>query len=245
MAEGNVSVPKNGSSGSDIDLPSDSSLFLQFQERSLREHFRGETKSQAIIRDTPLVSYLNLFSTTVDVLTKNFETPEQHSASVALQIYAVGYWLRTFVDLDEAEGPQDQEENEDEDEGTEDKEKDPKPFSATEDQIIQVVEGLHRITSNQNNVSGLIMDHGDKCYDSFDEDIAKVFGKWAKWGLECTQDLSKEAKQWATETTLKPEEVLQPLARGHVEYWFTQLFEEPVKRAYKIALKAFKTVSRP
>lgn len=100
--------------------------------------------------------------------------------------------------------------------------------------------------SDQTNCTQKLLQHeAGICYDDFDEGVPYDIKLWAQKAIECSQDLlDKEMRLWAQRAVQNPAQVLQPLARGHVIHWFTEIHEDTASRAFKLAWKAFATVRR-
>ena len=206
------------------EIESDTTLLVNFQERSLREFFRGAAVREKL-RTPALFSQLDLFGTTIELLCGTDEhDPIMQEARVGLRGYAAFSWVKHFLDLSEDDIKADQ----------------------TKLQVIAVTESLFSITTNQNNASDIISQHSPVCYDDFAEPLDTVPQKiqeWAERYLACTEfNLQSHTMAWAKKIILNPADVLQPLTRGHVTRWFNQRLKDPAMEAYKLALKAFKTV---
>jgi tetratricopeptide (TPR) repeat protein len=214
------------------DFVPDSSLLLSLQERTLKEHICGAKTPEIGLRTPLFLSHFDIFSTCVEVLCDADEVEENHkqSARLTLQKYATENWFKHFLELFEPE--------------SDDAEAEARinPL-ATEEQIIAVAEGIYRITSNQNDVLKLILQYSDACYDDLRESGPKPVKLWLERALKVTEfKMNQETTTWAQEIILDPSRILQPLTRGHVVHWFSQISDEDVKKAFKSALKAFKTV---
>lgn len=207
----------------------DSALFIKFQERSLRDHIGGAKTEETGLRTPRFTAQVDMFLTCADALCGGDElhAAKQQSALAALQKYAITYWSLHFQELAEAETVAKVEDG----------------FSVSEDQLVLVVEALYRITTNQKDVTDLFFKYPNFVYDQFDSDISDVMASWAGRALQCTQrKLSTEAVQWAKKTVAEPKLVLQPLARGHVLHWMSQVGDTSIMISFQIAMKAYKTV---
>jgi hypothetical protein len=193
----------------------DSALVVTFQERTLTEHISDARVPEAGLRTPRYFGAVELFITLVEVLCSNHE---KQPSLKALENYAATFWLRHFIELGDIEDSA--------------LEKGYPPFTPTEGQVINVVEALCRITSNDNDASLLRV---------------QLMKRWAQKGLDCgSGKLSERSTDWAQATIADPRRVLQPLAKGHIADWYSRTLEEPIYAAFEVAWKAFQTVcSRP
>ncbi|RKK67718.1 hypothetical protein BFJ69_g14243 [Fusarium oxysporum] len=212
----------------------DSSLLVHFQDNTLREYMRAANVPNSTLQTSPLLSHVDIFTTCAEVLCSPEEpgAPEKTEARQILEKYAANYWMAHFKHIiDIATSKKDGLEGE------------TYTISAPDDLVIRVMQCFSIISSNKNDVVKKLLQHETGiCYDDFDEGVPYDIKLWAQKAIECSQDLlDKEIRLWAQRAVQNPAQVLQPLARGHVIHWFTEIHEDTASRAFKLAWKAFAT----
>ncbi|SCO88932.1 uncharacterized protein FRV6_13060 [Fusarium oxysporum] len=216
----------------------DSSLLLHFQENTLRDYMRSANVPNSTLQTSPLLSHVDIFTTCTEVLCspEESEAPGNADARQTLQKYAANYWMAHFKQIiyiatSKTDGDQEQ----------------TYTVSAPDEVVIQVIQGFCSISSNTNDVvkasSNLWRYNARSCYDDFnDKGVSYFIQLWVQKALECSPNLlGEEVRLWARRAVENPAQVLQPLARGHVIHWFTEIHEETASRAFKFAWQAFIT----
>ncbi|KAH7246754.1 hypothetical protein BKA59DRAFT_439422 [Fusarium tricinctum] len=217
----------------DIYQP-DSSLLLHFQENTLREYMRSANVPNSTLQTPPLLSHVDIFTTCAEVLSAPEEpkAPGNADARRILQKYAANYWMAHFKQIIDIATSK-----------TDGVQKQTYTISAPDQVVTRVIQCFSSISSNKSDVvKKLLQYNAGSCYDDFNDGLPYFIKLWAQKALECSPNLlGEDVRLWAQRAVENPAQVLQPLARGHVIHWFTEIHEDTASRAFKLAWKAFVT----
>ena len=138
--------------------------------------------------------------------------------------YAATFWAHHFVEIDLSK--------------------------ATNEQINRVVNALHKIMCNHNNVARTFehfFEQFDKLpYSEMTPDNEGLWlntlREWASRALEVSGLLAPDVESWAKEITAS-QEPLMILARGHIVNWYNDYNGLRIWKAFIFARSAFKLVA--
>ncbi|KAF4418032.1 Vegetative incompatibility protein HET-E-1 [Fusarium austroafricanum] len=206
----------------------DSSLLIHFQASTLRDYMRtANASSSSSLQTSSLLAHVEIFTTCAEVLCGTGSS----DIAKALEKYAASYWMAHFVQIIDIAT-------------SKDKTSETYTIDATDDLVINIIRCFSHICSNKNDtVKKLLLYEAGTCYDDFNSGgIPYAIKLWAQRALDFSQGmLEDEVKLWAQRAIEDPAHVLQPLTRGHIAHWFTEVHEDRASRAFKLAWKAFDT----
>ncbi|KKZ68736.1 hypothetical protein EMCG_05645 [[Emmonsia] crescens] len=107
-------------------IADDNAASLQFLDRSLRDYFRSADVSETGLQTKPPSAHLTIFETSVNVICGLYKCTDE-AVGNQLKDYAIHFWADHFLDLD--------------------------PLSATEPDVVRVIESLYLILNNHNNAA--------------------------------------------------------------------------------------------
>jgi hypothetical protein len=131
--------------------------------------------------------------------------------------------------------------------------------SVNEKQTGEIIEGLARVLTNENDANVLFegvaksLDESATpfdLYDNLDETTRKgrtLMQNVERWARKMTyhgaDDLSERANAWLLSINKDASNVLQPLAIGHLRSWFGQVTFDQATVSYNLAYRALRPVS--
>ncbi|KAL2363891.1 hypothetical protein RJZ56_003177 [Blastomyces dermatitidis] len=106
-------------------IADDNAATLQFLDRSLRGYFRSGDVGESGLRK-PSSAHLTMFATSVDVICDRYNSAYE-AGGKELKDYAINFWADHFLELD--------------------------PVSATELDLLRVIESLSLVLNDHNNAA--------------------------------------------------------------------------------------------
>ncbi|KAI4648350.1 uncharacterized protein J4E79_009972 [Alternaria viburni] len=173
---------------------------LSFQDRSLRQYFKSvsvEDDGVTEFRTPATAAHLTILQMCVDVMMKAAQDPFEAGSS-GLNYYAINYWYEHLKELD--------------------------ADTASPEAVRDVVTLLHCITDNTHNVAKLfeMLARHTEIYPERAEDTSTawydtLFSWTARVSTLPDGSLDEKVKLWTL--TVDRDNVLLPLAHGHVHNW--------------------------
>jgi len=225
------------------DLEEYQSSTLTFQERSLRQYFKdapSDADGDKELRTPAPEAHLMILAICVDTILEAAKDPENWKAA-DLRSYATLYWDKHLKEL-EAD-------------------------SASDETVKTVIELLHRVLINTNNVAKLFEQYMDSSsqYPPRPSDLTKSSESpekehkadgpsetpwydhalaWIKRGLSLPNTLlGSEIQEWCS--SLDETAVLMPLAKGHFKNWLERDDSWWLTESFRFTKDALKRVSFP
>lgn len=182
----------------EVDLQDSGQTPLAFQERSLREYFQAVDVDEKGLRTPPAAAHLTILEMAADLL---FEAGDSLSddEQPKLLSYAADFWAQHFVEIDLSK--------------------------ATDEEVRRVINILHKLLNNYNNVSRNFEHFAGSSYSGMmPESGAPWLDTVREWAGRATSStcaglLTPEVNVWAKEI-ISSREPLLVLAHGHVLNWY-------------------------
>ena len=197
---------------------------LSFQDRSLRQYFKSvsvEDDGVTEFRTPATAAHLTILHMCVDVMMKAAQEPLE-AVSSGLTCYAINYWYEHLKELD-AE-------------------------TASPEAVRDVVTLLHCITDNTHNVAKLFekLARHTEIYPERAEDTSiawydTLFSWTARVSTLPDESLDENVKLWML--TVDRDNVLLPLAYGHVHNWLDASDSWWIPERFRFAKAALSLVS--
>jgi hypothetical protein len=203
--------------GNDMVIQDNGSAPLNFQERSLREYFQAVDVDENGLRTPPSAAHLTIFEMAAEIMFKATDNVDADEQPKILE-YASAFWVRHFVEIDMSK--------------------------AKEDEVVRVVNILHRIITNHKNIALLFEHWGGMLYSEMlaDTNASPWLNAVKAWAFRGTSvesvTLPTDVGLWAAEFA-KLETPLMTLARGHVMNWIRSPNGTRIAEAWKFARDAF------
>ena len=214
--EAKASDSDNGNDNIEVDISGSGQTPLAFQERSLRDYFRAVDVDEKGLRTPPSAAHLTIFEMAADLLF-NAGNEVRDSQQPKLLQYAASFWAQHFVEIDLSK--------------------------ASDEEIKRVVNILHKIMTNYNNVARNFEHFSSLSYSEMTPENEGLWlstlKEWTGRASNSTAPLDPEVGAWAKEITTS-QEPLMALARGHVVNWYTENNGWRILRAFAFARDAFK-----
>ncbi|KAF2500664.1 hypothetical protein BU16DRAFT_557121 [Lophium mytilinum] len=199
---------------------------LTFQERSLREFFKAVDVDDTGLRTPSSAAHLTIFDMATSTLVTAAQKDIRKEAPI-LSSYAANYWYHHLIEIDL--------------ENTSDAE------------TIQVLNALQSILSNAYNVSLVIetfaFSHKDTYPDSGSVEKVTWIDTMMKWIAKGAgmKDLAlpSETREWVSSISENRAGVLIPLARGHVNNWYTSRTRWTINWGFSFAKAALEVWETP
>jgi hypothetical protein len=173
---------------------------LTFQDRSLRQYFQSvnvEDDGVTEFRTPATTAHLTILQMCVDIMMEAAKDPNEPTTA-ELSLYAIRYWHDHLKELDVE--------------------------NTTTGAIQQVAILLHRITRNESNIAKLfekIARHTDIYPVSAEDTPTPWFETLITWAHKAAtlkdDSLDPDVREWVL--TVTEDNVLLPLAQGHVQNW--------------------------
>ncbi|EEH16587.1 hypothetical protein PABG_06674 [Paracoccidioides brasiliensis Pb03] len=203
-SDGEGDPPDDASVASKM-IADDNAASLQFLDRSLRDYFRSADVNEEELRTDVSSAHLIIFEMSVNVICGMYRS-KGAKAGDQVKNYAINFWARHFLDLD--------------------------PLSATEKDVVRVIEPLVLILSNHNNAAKEL-ESAPVYRDVFGKtvkrqnDFLKLVAIWVERASDLkVEKLNDGARSWVESAVRSLLKIMVPLARGHVLNWFQQIHEE-------------------
>lgn len=198
---------------------------LCFQDRSLRQYFKSvsvENDGVTEFRTPATAAHLTILQMCVDVMMKAAQEPFEAKSS-GLTLYAISYWYEHLKELD-AE-------------------------NATPEAVRDVVTLLHCVTDNTYNIAKLfekLAQHTDIYPEPADDVPTPWFDALLSWTARASTlpdgSLGDKVKDWTL--AVDRDNVLLPLARGHVHNWLDASDDWWIPEKFRFLKAALSRVSR-
>jgi len=205
--------PEESSGDGEIDIKDNRKSPLTFQERSLRDYFRAIDVDERGLRTPPSAAHLTIFEMATSMLFKDCGRPNYQNEQ-NLMSYAANFWIEHFAEID--------------------------PTTATDQEIIRVLNVFYRVLSNDNNTAQSMEYFGTRVYSEMHESGASWLNKLKEWtDRAATLDsgrFSPKVQTWAEGYSVS--QAMMPLARGHVENWYRECFGHAISNCFKFARDA-------
>jgi tetratricopeptide (TPR) repeat protein len=195
---------------------------LHLRHASMRDYFRNPVSKPTPLTTAIFDAQMDLAVTCMDVLCNGLKDPK-FEAKLDLEEYAVSSCFNHLRNVD--------------------------INSASDKQIVRVVEGLFELLTKANLVANVLERYKDQSYLGFrpasdpkspDRDLVL---KWFRRASSLGSDiLRSESAAWVKEIITNPLRLLLPLARAHVVNWYDSLSPDDASCAFDCALKALITV---
>lgn len=199
---------------------------LSFQDRSLREYFKSvsvEAKSDTEFRTPAAAAHLTILQMCADIMLNAAKNVED-LGNYELAQYAIQYWYEHLKELDVE--------------------------TANEKVVDQVITILHIITANTNNIAKLFekLARHTEIYPERADDVSTAwFDTLLTWAARASSlpdgSLNSEIRQWAM--FVSKENVLLPLAKGHVENWLEANDQWMIPETFRFVKASLALVSCP
>jgi hypothetical protein len=197
---------------------------LTFQDRSLRQYFKSvnvEDDGITEFRTPAAAAHLTILQMCVDIMIKAAEDPDEQISS-ELSTYAIRYWHEHLKELDVE--------------------------NTKSESVQQVVIVLYRITKNTNNIAKLFEKrawHTDMYPERADDIPTAWFDTLIKWAAKASGlpdgSLDDKVMDWAL--TVKEDNILLPLAQGHIRNWLNANDPYWIPETFRFAKAALSRVS--
>lgn len=216
--EGKTDDSDHADESIEVDLQEGGQTPVAFQERSLREYFQAVDVDEKGLRTPPSAAHLTIFEMAADLLFNASEKLKDKEQPKLLS-YASSFWAQHFVEIDLSK--------------------------ATDDEVKRLVNALHKIMSNHNNVARTFEHFAELSYSEMTPDNEGLWlntlREWAGRASNSPGLLVPEVETWAKEITTS-QEPLMTLARGHVVNWYKDYNGLRIYKAFNFARDAFKLV---
>ncbi|KLJ13644.1 hypothetical protein EMPG_11426 [Blastomyces silverae] len=186
-------------------IADDNAATLQFLDRSLRDYFRSADVGESPLRTKPSSAHLSMFATSVDLICGRYNSAYEARGN-QLNDYAINFWADHFLELD--------------------------PLSATEPDLVRVIESLSLILNNHNNAAKEL-ESGPGYREIFGKTVKRqnrFLSSVSIWVRRAStlenHRLTDGAKLWVASASQSPLKIMVPLARGHISNWFQQIQAE-------------------
>lgn len=203
----------------------DGSDFITFRQPQLKEYLLSPKRESELIPDI-LEDKVKTFATLCNIICNNTRDKPRR----ALQEYAVLNLVDHLEDIEIKD--------------------------ANEEQTSKVIDGLFHILTNANDAHLVIEDVLLKqsrwgcqfqLYDDFnspDVAIKEVILHWVrKMSYIGHKALSSDVQAWLASTIKRPSRMLESLARGHIESWFSKVTVDEASIPHRLAVLALSGVN--
>ncbi|KAH8893455.1 hypothetical protein GQ53DRAFT_840505 [Thozetella sp. PMI_491] len=183
----------------------DWTIFLGFQERSLRQFFCQKETEEIGLRSSPTQGHAMIFSSIASILTS---TPFPKSFfvwnNVDLARYASSHWIAHLFEI--------------------------KIDELGDDEAAKVIEGIYALLSNRNNaLKAFERFGGDSVFGEDSEKTLETLKAWASRAIHLpASKLSPGTAEWMRPLIRNPDIIHIRLAEGHVNNWFMYHGEDDI-----------------